>query len=303
MKLTAAGIAIFLIAGPVAVADDLETVYQSLREAEGKKDAAQVKKLAADTCALARKEEAAPAPSSDAEKEAWKQRVDYAKDAELFSEYALYSVAIQSQPAAMVDLIGALEQQNPKSKYLSDAYGSYIYALSQSGGSAKIPAVAEKALANFPANEDLLLVMANSTFSKKQNDRALGYADRLVAVLGKKPKPDGVSAADWERKKTAGLGRGYWIAGVVRESKNQHVDADRDLRASLPLIKGDQMMTSYALFNLGLANYQLGTMTLNKSKVLEGAKFSEQCAAIDGPLHEQAYRNALLMKDAAGKMR
>lgn len=303
MKLAAAGIAVVLIAGPIAAADDLETVYQSLREAEGKKDAAQVKKLSAQTATLARKAEAEPAPSSDAEKDGWKQRIEYAKDAEQFSEYALYSVAIQSPHPTMIELLAQLEQQNPKSKYLAEAYGTYFYALSQAGESAKIPVIAAKALANFPNNEDLLTVMANSAFTNKQMDHALGYADRLVAALAKKPKPEGMSEADWDRKKTSGLGRGYWIAGIVRQSKNQYFDADRDLRASLPLIKGDKIMTSYALFNLGLADYQLGRMTLSKTKVLEAAKFSEQCAAIDSPLHEQAWRNAQLMKDEAGRMR
>ncbi len=38
----------------------------------------------------------------------------------------------------MVDVLAALEAQNPKSKYLDQAYGHYLYALSQIGGTAKI---------------------------------------------------------------------------------------------------------------------------------------------------------------------
>jgi hypothetical protein len=58
-----------------------------------------------------------------------------------------------------------------------------------------------------------------------------------------------------------------------------------------------------ALYYLGVANYQLGKQTLNKARVLEGARFSEQAAAIPGALQQQAYHNALVMKDEAGKMR
>jgi len=61
--------------------------------------------------------------------------------------------------------------------------------------------------------------------------------------------------------------------------------------------------TAAALFYLGLANYNLGKMTMNKAKVLEGAKFSDQCAAITGQYAEQAYKNSMVMKSEAGRMR
>ena len=38
-------------------------------------------------------------------------------------------------------------------------------------------------------------------------------------------------------------------------------------------------------------------------KILEGAKFSQQAAAIDGPYAEQARHNALVMKNEADRMR
>jgi hypothetical protein len=58
-----------------------------------------------------------------------------------------------------------------------------------------------------------------------------------------------------------------------------------------------------ALFYLAVANYQLGTMTNNKKQVLEGAAFSDQCAAIEGPYQHQAWLNSQNIKGAAGKMR
>jgi hypothetical protein len=54
---------------------------------------------------------------------------------------------------------------------------------------------------------------------------------------------------------------------------------------------------------LGVANYQLGSMTNNKQQVLEGAAFSEQSAAIAGPYQALAGRNSQVMKGAADKMR
>jgi hypothetical protein len=213
------------------------------------------------------------------------------------------AVAAQSEPAVLVDLIAALDQQSPKCKCLNDVYGQYLVALSKTGATAKIPAIAEKGLANFPDNEDLLLYMVETTMNRKQPDRALTYANRLIATLSNHGKPEGVSAADWERKKSAALARSYWVAGVVSADKQQWVPADKNLRACLPLIQGQPAMLGPAYFYLGMANYNLGKMTLNKAKMLDAVKFSQQSMAIDSPYTEQARHNALVMKDEAAKMR
>lgn len=297
--------AILLLMGVAALghAQDLEASYQSLKDADGKGDAAAVKRLATETSALARKAAAEPAPADADEKEAWSKRVAYAKDIDGQTEYILYATALKTPPPVMVDLLSTLEAQNPKCQYLEQGYASYLYALSQTGGTAKIPAIAEKALDNFPENTDLLLVMANQSFSVKQSDKALGYANRLVAAYDKKTKPDGVSDTDWDKQRNASLGRGYWVAGVVSAEKNQYAAADKNLRAALPMIKGNNAMMAPALFYLGLANYNLGKASASKAKVLEGAKFSEQCAAIPGELSAQAAKNSSVMKADAAKLK
>src|SRR4029077_6543840 len=118
----------------------------------------------------------------------------YAKSAQVYVESALAGTAIQSQPAVLVDLIAALEQYNPKSKSLGEAYGSYLVALDKTGAKAKIPPIAEKALANFPENDDLLLYMTETAIKRKYPDRALNYANRLSAALNKHGKPEALSA-------------------------------------------------------------------------------------------------------------
>jgi tetratricopeptide (TPR) repeat protein len=292
-----------LLAPLVITTGNLETAYQRLKDAAAAKDAVQVKILAAQTCALAREAISAPAPADDEEKETWNNRVTYAHSVEMYTEYALYATAVEARPEAAVDLLAALEQQNPKGKYLADAYGLYFHALRQTGAAAKIPAIAEKALESFPENDDALAVLAETAFSRKQADRALGYAHRLTAVLNKHPRPEGMSAADWERKRTAELASGYWIAGAVQAEKGVYFEADKDLRAALPLVAGNDTRRATALFYLGLANYQLGKMTLKKAQVLEAVKFSQQAAAIQGPLAQQAWHNAQVMKDEAARMR
>jgi hypothetical protein len=300
------GLLLALILGTgsaAAAADDLDSSYQSLQEALNKKDPALVKKLAAQTATLARQAASEAAPESADEKDNWKKRVAYANEIETYTEYSLYAMAVQSDTPVLIDLMTTLEAQNPKSKYLDQGYGAYLVALAKSGETAKVTPVAEKAIANFPDNPDLLLVLAEAAVTRKQSDRALSYANRLVAALGKRPKPENLPAADWERERDASLGRGYFIAGAVYAEKNRWIEADKDLRAALPLIKGQESMLGAALFQLGVANYTIGKATLDKAKMLEGAKFSDQASKINGPYAHQAWLNAQNIRTEASKMR
>lgn len=292
-----------LLAPVVVGSGNLETAYQKLKDATAGKDVAQVKILAAQACALAREEISTPAPTDEDEKEVWNNRVKFAHDVEGYTEYALYATAIGAPPETALDLLATLEQQNAKSKYLADAYGLYFHALHQTGADAKIPAVAEKAIENFPENDDALMVLAEAALGHKQTDRALGYARRLTAAVNKRARPEGVSAGDWERKRSTELASGHWIAGVVQAEKGVYYEADKELRAALPLVAGNDSRKASALFYLGLANYQLGKMTLKKAQVLEAAKFSQEAAAIQGPLAQQAWHNWQVMRDEAAKMR
>ena len=124
-----------------------------------------------------------------------------------------------------------------------------------------------------------------------------------MAAVSRHPKPDGYSVADWEKKKKTSLARGYWMCGIAHSEKQQYYEADKDLRMALPLIQGNEAMQAPALFHLGVANYQLGKGTLNKQRVLEAVKFSEQAAAYKGPYADQAWRNAQSMKAEASRMR
>jgi len=302
VKLPTLSLALVLLAGPAVAASGLEDALQTLKDAVEKKDPALVKKLVADVYPQATQAAAEPAPKDDDEKTAWTNRVEFAKSVQEYTEYALYAVAIQSPAATQVDLISTLEQQTPKSKYLKQAYGSYLVALDKTGASAKVLPTAEKGLANFPENEDLLRVLADSALAKNP-DRALALANRLTAAYNKHSKSEGMAAAEWDRKKSEGLGRGYWIAGVVYGAKGQYLNCDKSLRAAMPLIQGNAAMAGPALFFLGMANYNLGKMTLSKAKILEAAKFSEQSAGIPSAYTEQARHNALVMKDEASKMR
>lgn len=152
------------------------------------------------------------------------------------------------------------------------------------------------------ALEDIKL--ANTAITHQQNERALSLAKKSLAVLDGHPaKPVGLTDADWEKRRTLAIGTAHWIAGIAEANKNEFFAADPDLRAALPVVKDKQEMDAATLFYLGLSDYQIGRQTMNKSKILEGAKFSEQCAAIPGQYQVRAYQNAKAMKQEAAGMR
>ena len=244
------------------------------------------------------------AKPDETDPDALKQRLEYLRSLDTYTEYALYATAVQSEAPVLVDLVASLETQNPKSKYLDQAYGPYLAALAKTGSSAKITEIAERAVANFPQNPELLFYLANNAASHSQNDRALTFCTRVIALWSGHPKsPEGVSAADWDRERESSLGPCYYIGGMVYASRSRWVDADQNLRAALPYAKGNPSSYANALFQLGIANYNLGKMTLSKAKILEGAKFSEQAAAIQSPVTQQAWKNAQVMKTEADRMR
>jgi hypothetical protein len=280
---------------------EMEDSYTSLQAALKAKDVAGVKRLATETSKYARQLAAEPKPTNADDVEQWTAIAAHSKEVDAYTEYALFATAVGATPAQAIDLLSTLETQNPKSKYLDEGgYTRYFQALSQSGASAKIAGVAEKALENLPNSLDVLSALAEQSLGTPS--RALSYAQRLIAAASKATKPEG-AAANWESKKTLALGRGYYISGMVQAQGQNFFEADKSLRAALPLVKGNDSMAAATLFFLGVSNYNIGSQSNNKARVLEAANFSEQAAGYKSQYTQQAMTNSVAMRNAAAKMR
>jgi hypothetical protein len=275
-------------------ANDLDDRYAELKDAQAKKDPDAVKKLAVESSKLAKAEAAAPQPSDASQVADWKQRVDFAKQVDKFAEYSLASVAIGiTDQAKMEELVSALMDMNPKSEYLTLCSSSYLGALARTPD--KQLAAAQKLLTANANNEEALDVLAVG-YSSSNPASSGAYATRLITVMKGKAKPEGVSEADWEKQKAAKLGDGYFYSGAAACSKSTWLDCDRNLRTALPFVNSNQRTLGIAYFYLGLADYQLGKVTGDRSKMMEGQKFSEQSAAIPGPMQQRAATNVAAMK-------
>ena len=277
---------------------DVETAQGNLKASEGKKDTGLIMKWAGTTSQLARKIVASPQPANADDVEEWKRMVEYSKQVDIYTEYSLYATGLQTTDAATrLKLFNALEIQNPQSQYMKDVAPMQFYALQQTGDKAATLAIAERILATDQSNDDMLLLAASNYFEgMKDKAKAVQYAQKLTEVLPTKAKPATVSDADWQKNVSLKTGIAYWMMGMVAAADNKWPDVDKLLRQALPNVQTNTEMKSEIFFYLGLANFKMGEPKADKPKIIEGYKFSQQCAAIPGKYQSQAKTNVTVMK-------
>lgn len=281
-------------------ADDLDAAYANLKAAEAKKDPDLVMKWSDTASAVARRNAALPKKEGD-DAEEYKQAIEHAKEVDTYSEYSLYATAIQSTDAAKVmAVIEKLIQRNPKTQYAPAMLERYTVVARQANAMDKAVALGEAAAAQGQYSEDMLLAMSDYYMNHHQNDKVLTYSSKLVEVMQSKPKPEGVSDENWGKKKNTMMGLGYWMEGMTEAGQKKYAQADKSLRSALPLVKDNQQILSYTLFNLGLANYELAKSSKNKAQIADAIHYSEQAAATKGPMQAQAVKNVKAMRSEFG---
>lgn len=282
-------------AGQKALVSDpnsVDVAYNNLKAAEAKNDPDAVAKWATETSHVAQK------VIQDAKDQA---RVDYAKQVETYTEYSIYATALKTtDPAKIVELVESLEQRSPDSSYLSKSYGLYLNALRQTGQADKAGAAAAKEVERDPNNEDALLIAADYSSQHKDNDKTLQYSSKLAQVMQSKQKPDEIPDADWQKKKQTLLALAYWMQGITYNSQNKFKDGDQALRQALPLVKTDNRLLPMVLFQLGVADFQLGKASKNTTLVKDALKFSQQSAALQSPVQAEAQNNVKAISRSLG---
>jgi tetratricopeptide (TPR) repeat protein len=278
--------------------DQVEVAYNNLKAAEGKNDPDAVMKWSAETSRAARKEAASPKPGEG------KEQIDYAKQVDTYSEYAIFATSMKtSDNAKVIALVESLEQRSPDSPYLSKSYGRYLNALRQAGQDDKAGAAAEKEAQRDPSNEDVLAFAADYDMRHKNLDKSLTYSTKLAEVMQSKAKPEELADADWQKKKQTLLGLALWMEGVSYNGKNQFAQADKALRTALPLVKENSQLQPLVLLQLGVADFQLGKASKNRAMMQEALKFSQQSAAMKSPVQTDAQNNVKAITAALGPRR
>jgi hypothetical protein len=276
---------------------DMDGAYFALKAAVAKEDAAQVKTWSARTAEAARMViSASKAPTDDD----GKHQLEYAKEVDEYAEYALYVVALKAAPKEEVDLVDTLIKQNPRSQYLPEVTTSYFAALSKAGEGAKAcPAATRMAV---DKNAEAMLYAADCGWRANKSEAVINYAAKAAEAANTRSKREGVSESDWAAQKSALLGSASFYTGVGYTMQMRYGPANRALKAALPAIKGNQQLYAIALFDLGLANYQLGKPLGDRSQMRQGLHYFQESADIASPMQDQASRNAkLVLAEIGGK--
>jgi tetratricopeptide (TPR) repeat protein len=278
-------------------ASDLDSAFAALQAAEAQKDPELVRKYAIASWDAASKAVLTPKPADTDDVPDWTKQIEFANQAVAYSEYVLASqAALEANSQRKTELIQALEQRNPQSKFLAAVKRNI--RIREEANPAQAFAMAEKGLATDPNNEDYLMRIANHYMSREEDlSKVLSYSLRVLEVLDQKRKPEGVSAPDWEKKKARYTGGANWMIGVVYGKQARYGLSDRYLRAALDLIQDDAQLLAAAYFYLGYDNYALAGQLRDKARAIEAAKFSKLCLAIEGPFQPLAQKNLEVLRN------
>jgi hypothetical protein len=175
------------------------------------------------------------------------------------NEFEAYKAAVTAKnPADRVKLLEDFLKAHPQTTHAGDIEISLYLAYREQGDAGKTLAAAERLVAHNETREDAMLMVAESYFkSGKDPNRVLSLARKAIERLNTAEKPDGMTAADWARNKTAEMTQANYMIG-----------SDPRFRAEV-------------LNSLGWANYKL-------KNVSDAIKFYIDCTNIPGPLQQVA---------------
>ncbi len=278
---------------------DLESAHYALRVAESKNDNELIRKYAIASWDIACQTAQLKRPADPDDVPDWTKRMEFSKQVMAYSEYLLSAQVTQEADAQKkAELIQALETRNPKSQYLAIAKAPPARVTFASMSPERAYALAEKGLPGDPDNEDFLMAIADHYLNREQDlPKVLSFSLRVLEVLQRKPKPEGVISEDWERKKTRYQGVANWMAGIVYGKQGRYGLSDRYLRASLGYIRDNPQALSAAYFYLGYDNYAMAGELHDRGRAIEAVRYSKLCTAIEGPFRSLAYQNLQALRN------
>jgi tetratricopeptide (TPR) repeat protein len=256
----------------------IEIALEGLKIANQKQDAALVRKWEETAARVADTVLASP--------QAGKRRIELARSARIYTDYLTYCEILRiADSTRKVERIQEFLQRRRDSVYRFAAQDLYLETRRQSGDARKTLEAAKRILEQNDSNVAALTVVAESHMQSESDPKRLAAsANRILTLLDRQPKPEGVTSAEWSKKKALLTARAHWIIGTAAMQQDRFGEADRSIRVALPFLRGDNRMISAALFYLGWANYRMG-------KLSDAIRFNKECALVNGPYREHAEKN------------
>jgi tetratricopeptide (TPR) repeat protein len=274
---------------------DVDAADAALHTAESMDDTALVQKYAAISWDVASRAAKSKRPADPDDVPDWSKQVEFSKQLMNYAEYVISKQAIgESDPQKKADLLRLLELRNAQSKYLIAAKSKPVHV----DLAAMSPEKAERLLADDPDNVDYLMNVADSNMRRERDlQKVLSYSIRILELMPRKPRPEGTTFEEWERKKSKYIGAANWMVGVVYGKQGRYSLSDRYLRASLSNIRDNTQALAAAYFYIGYDNYAMAGELHDKSKAVEAVRYSKLCVAIDGPFQPLAQKNLEVLRN------
>jgi hypothetical protein len=280
---------------------EVSAAHNCLRAAEAGKELELIKLWSTQTSQVARKVMQLKRPEYGDEEQVaeWKQKIEYARQVEQYTEYSLYFASIQTKDSKVrSNLIEALEQRNPMSEYLAQMRTSHTTVVRQVDIEEAV-ASAETQFEKGEWNEDLLLMVATHYMDKrKEHAKIVSYSQKLLEILETKSKPEEMSDADWNAKKANMIGISNWMIGLLFSTQEKYALADRHLRAAVPNLKNNDMLAG-AYYHLGYVNYRIAEGG-ERIRIHDAIRYTDLCISIDSAVQRQAIENLKSMKAEYG---
>ncbi len=264
--------------------DDLGVRMNLVRAAQAKGDFARVHRWSTAVMPLLQK--AGASKPADMDDDDWKKRQETLKSYAEFVEYAMWDAVTRDNTAEKRKYVDAFGELFPQSERKKKIAGVMALVYQQANDMPNMIQWAEKAIAEDPENEAMLLLMAEANVGRKRLPDAQQLSDRLLKLMEAKKKPEGTADADWDKYINAYRGAAYSVLGRALMQQEKTAAGITELQKAVKLLEGNNDALAPALYNLGfglakLQRYAEARAVLNQSVKIGGpyAKLSRDILA------------------------
>ena len=266
------------------VPDDLEVRHNTIRALEGTGSWEKLLPLLVETKGLAEK-------AGD----------EYATGVVQYVEYSLITSALKIEdPKTKLAFLDALREHYPDGQYANSpaAVDGYVMASQQLGDISPAVPVMQAAIDANPSNpnEGYLYMLAENALEKRDGAKVKEFSEKLISAMASKPKPDNLSAEQWEGQKKLFTAYGHFVMGRQLASTENYRDAREHLQQAVEPIQA-QGGPRYGIlaFYLGICYVKLD---VGGDNIPQASKWMSVAAQTENPFQAEAKKTLAAIKQA-----
>ena len=145
-------------------------------------------------------------------------------------------------------------------------------------------------------NEGYLYMLAENALEKKDGAKVKEFSEKLISVMATKPKPDNLSAEQWEGQKKLFTAYGNFVLGRQLANAENYRDArELLLKAVDPIQAQGGPRYGILAFYLGICYVKLD---VGGDNIPQASKWMGVAAQTEGPFQAEAKKTLAAIKQA-----